>query len=140
MNFNGGTFAIDVLSNAGPGSGHDFLSVNAPTKINALTNLTINLGGYAPAIGQTFTIIDDANNDPITGGGPTTSFRVNGIVATQGTTFTSSGFYFQFNYAAGFNSNDIVLTAVIPEPGSVAMLLGGFGLLAGFKRFRRRAA
>jgi len=33
--------------------------------------------------------------------------------------------------------NDIVLTA-IPEPGTWGMILGGFGMLIGFQRFRRR--
>jgi hypothetical protein len=29
-------------------------------------------------------------------------------------------------------------TTAIPEPGAIAMLLGGFGTLLGFQRFRRR--
>jgi hypothetical protein len=29
-------------------------------------------------------------------------------------------------------------TVTIPEPGAIAMLLGGFGTLLGFQRFRRR--
>jgi hypothetical protein len=33
--------------------------------------------------------------------------------------------------------NDIVLTA-IPEPGTWGMILGGFGMLIGFQRFRKR--
>ena len=46
----------------------------------------------------------------------------------------------QITYAGGSDLNDVVLTAV-PEPGSVALMLGGFGLLFGFQRHRpgRRA-
>jgi hypothetical protein len=34
--------------------------------------------------------------------------------------------------------NDIELVGVIPEPGSVTLLLGGLGLLASGRRLRRR--
>jgi len=35
------------------------------------------------------------------------------------------------------SGNNLVLT-VIPEPGSLSALLGGFGVLLGLQRFRRR--
>jgi hypothetical protein len=45
---------------------------------------------------------------------------------------------FRIDYDGG-NGNDVVLTGVIPEPGSAALLLGGLGLLAGGRRVRRRS-
>ena len=80
-----------------------------------------NAGGLAAG---TYTLFDAAS--PITG--TLDSANLSGPVGT-GLTGTLS---------VDNVNNDIKLT-VVPEPGAFISLLGGFGLLAGVRRFRRRS-
>ena len=69
-------------------------------------------------------------------------------IPTNLSTFSQGGQSFEINYlynpSSAFASTntggtDVALLAVaVPEPGSLATLTGGLGLLAGLQRFRRR--
>ena len=69
-------------------------------------------------------------------------FAADGVGNTIGDVIIG-GQEFALSYTGIYGSNstiggnDIVLTA-IPEPGMWGMILGGFGMLAGFRRLRRR--
>jgi len=56
------------------------------------------------------------------------------IVGTQEYALSYTG---SFGTNSTTGGNDVVLTA-IPEPGTWGMILGGFGMLVGFQRFRKR--
>jgi hypothetical protein len=131
---NGGTFALQ-LNGATVGTGYDQLNVTGTVSITGNTPLTLALG-YNPADGvDSFVIVNNDGTEKVT----TTGFLTfNSQVLGEGATFTASGQSFRLTYAGGTNANDIVLQA-IPEPATVMSLLGGAGLLLGFRRSRRAA-
>ena len=47
----------------------------------------------------------------------------------EGQTFIDDGTAFQIHYNAG-DGNDVSVQVVVPEPGTILALLGGFGVLA----------
>ncbi len=152
LTFSGGTLAINVFGTAGAGTngGHDHLGTSGldgnsnvllvpSVTITAPTNLTINLGAFVPTPNvDKFTFISDGSGySPITN----SYFVVNGVTAAPGVTFQVGPYGFQINYADGGGS-DITLNSVtpVPEPGSLALLLGGVGLLGLMSRRRQRKA
>ncbi len=50
--------------------------------------------------------------------------------------FYIGGYGFQLDYNGGFGETEVQLVAV-PEPGALASLIGGMGMLLGLQRFRR---
>ena len=113
--------------------------------------VTLNaVGGYVPAVGDTFYVIINQGGQPINGtfsdaplaGPPSSSFATfkDGAGDTFEISYTASS---TIGGAAGFTpglGNDVavqVLT-VIPEPGSLAAVISGMGMLLGLQRFRRR--
>jgi len=68
----------------------------------------------------------------------------------QGTSFTTDGYTFTIDYATNFinsttvsnigTGNDVVLElTAVPEPGTIATVISGFGMLVFMMRSRRRA-
>ena len=108
-------------------------------------------GGYVPTTGDTFYVIINQGGQPINGtfsdaplAGPASS--------TTGTFTDAAGDTFAISYTAsstvggqaGFTpgqGNDVALQLLtaIPEPGSLAAVISGIGMLLGLQRFRRRA-
>ena len=127
--FAGGTFALELASAASA----DKLNVTGTVSLNANTALTLALlGGYVPAPGDSWTIIDNDGTDPVSLG----SFRFTsaGNPIQPLTPFTLGATQYVLNYAGG-TGNDLVLQAV-PEPITAALLLGGALGLVGFTRRR----
>ncbi len=120
----GSTLSLEINGTT-LGTGYDQLSVTGGVDI---TGATLTLGGTfnGGPTSDLFTILLNDGGDLISG---TFAGLSEGAHA-----FSSSGQEFTISYVGG-TGNDIVLTAV-PEPGSAALLLGGFGMLV-FRRRRR---
>lgn len=131
LNFNGGTLALE-LNGITAGTDYDQLSATGSVAFSANTPLTLSLG-FDPVDGvDAFTIVSNDLADSVNTAGGLFSFG--GTPLAQGATFTASGQAFSISYTGG-DGNDVVLAA-IPEPASIAMLLGGLGVL-GARRRRR---
>jgi len=131
-NSGGGNFAVQ-LKNKNVGN-YDQLSVFGFVDITN-TNLALALDpAFAASPGDQFPILlnDDTggSSDPIFG------------QFAQGTSITVGINQFQIhydgNFDAGLQGNDVYLQYVVPEPGTVAIMLGGFATLIGLGRARRR--
>ena len=95
---NGGTFNADLLGTTA-GSGYDRLAVAGTVSLGG--NLSVNLG-FAPAVGQVFTIIDNGGGSAVSG---TFAGRPEGSVLNL-----ANGFL-RISYVGG-TGNDVTLTAV----------------------------
>ena len=84
-----------------------------------------DLGGGALALGTSFVIIDNTAGSPI-----------NGVFSNlaDNSTFTNNGNTYRVSYEGG-TGNDLTLS-VIPEPGAIALIFLGCGVLLG-GRMRR---
>jgi autotransporter-associated beta strand protein len=89
------------LNGTTAGSGHDQLKVLGTVALAGSLNVTLGTG-YTPAIGDTFTILDNDDVDPISG-----SF--NGLA--EGGLLAVGNDFFQITYAGG-DGNDVVLEKV----------------------------
>jgi autotransporter-associated beta strand protein len=98
------TFWVE-LNGPIPGSGHDQLNVKGSVNLNNCT-LSSSLG-YAPALGDSFTIINNDGDDAVKG-------TFNGL--PEGATFAVGTDLFQISYAGG-DGNDVVLTR-LAAPGA----------------------
>jgi len=103
-----GLFAFE-LNGSTPGSGYDQLKVKGTVNLGAqIANLSVTLG-YASALSNSFTIIDNDGADAVTG-------IFNGL--PEGSIQNISGTRFKLSYIGG-TGNDVVLTQIEPwqQPG-----------------------
>lgn len=115
-------------------SAYDQVNVTGGVDLNGST-LNFILG-YAPTIGDSYKLINNDNTDAV--GGIFTGLPQ---AATFDTTYDLTTYRFRVDYAGGLGANDVVVTNVsIPEPSTVAMVLGFSGLLAVGRRRRQVAA
>ena len=126
-----GTFGIRTGVSGSPGSfDNDALAVgggNTLTLNSAVLSLTagpaaLSAGSGSVTGGQTFTIVN----------GPNTGTFLND--PNGSTVFDNNGDQFVIAY----NASSITLQA-IPEPGSWALMIGGFGMLGCWRKMRRNA-
>lgn len=135
LTLNGGTLAFEFNGRT-VGTQYDQINVTGMVSLTANTAFTLSLG-FIPAVGDTFTIINNDDIDALNRG--TFALSFGGTPLTEGALFsTANGVQFRITYAGGIDNNDVVLTTTIPEPASVASLIGGVGMLLGMQRFRRR--
>lgn len=109
--FTGGTYQAE-LGGTIACTGYDQLKVTGTVDLGTATTLTTSLyGGFKPAAGNTFTIIDNDLADAVTG-------TFTGMA--EGATFTVDGYVFKISYVGG-DGNDVVLTTVsvpaVPDTG-----------------------
>jgi autotransporter-associated beta strand protein len=98
-------FAAD-LNGTIPGSGYDQMNVHGTVALsNAILSLTL---GYTPALGDTFTIINNDGADPVSG-------TFNGLPA--GALLTNGATIFRIAYNGG-DGNDVILTTTLGAPAS----------------------
>ena len=124
--------ALNIEINAAGVAGTDFDRLVANGTVD-ITSATLSLrGSYTAAASDLFFVLLNDSTDAITG-------TFSGI-AEGGTVLAPSGQQYQVFYAADFagttttGGNDIALLAVVPEPASATLLLGGLALLAGARR------
>jgi autotransporter-associated beta strand protein len=113
----GATYLVD-LDGAAVGTQYDQANVGGAVSLGSATlALTVSLK-LAP--GTIFNIISNDLTDPVTG-----------IFAglPEGATFAQGGQTFVISYQGG-DGNDVVLTAVVPEPATLALFCVGVTLLA----------
>ncbi|MHA3772882.1 hypothetical protein ACXR0O_15215 [Verrucomicrobiota bacterium sgz303538] len=120
----GGTLALEINGRT-VGTQYDQINVTGMVSLTANTAFTLSLG-FIPAVGDTFTIINNDDIDAINRG--TFALSFGGTPLTEGALFsTANGVQFRITYAGGIDNNDVVLTTTIPEPASVASLIGALG-------------
>ena len=96
----GSTYFVEI-NGATVGSEYDRTDVTGTV---TLANATLSLSfGFTPAIGDTFTIINNDGSDAIGG-------TFNGLA--EGSTITFGAAELTISYAGGSNSNDVVLTVI----------------------------
>ena len=100
------------LDGISPGTGYDQLVVLGSTNLQFRALDLDLLNGFTPTLGTQFTIIDDRFTGPITG-------AFNDL--PQNAVFFADGQAFQINYLGG-DGNDVVLTAVVPEPSALVLV------------------
>lgn len=126
-NFNGGRVGIDLAGTVA-GDGYDQLSVLLN---GSLTDRILDvdlLNNFSPVLGTQFTIIDDTFTGAVTG-------TFTGL--PQGAVFFADGRAFQIDYLGG-DGNDVVLTAVVPEPSSLIFAFAPLAAIACAGSRRRR--
>jgi fibronectin-binding autotransporter adhesin len=106
------------------GTGYDQLNVATGGVTITGSNLVVTVGTTL-SVGQQFTILNKVAGGPIIG------------TFAQGSTVTSGIYTFSINYAGGSeDNNDIVLTVVVPEPGT--WIVGALAFAALVLMQRRR--
>jgi len=107
-----GGFVSEVAS----ATDYDKLKVNGALTINPSATLTVNaVGGFVPAAGDTFTLIENTSSSPTTG---TFSGKPAGATVPVG------GVNKTLEYAFGSGANDVILST----PGAPAIILTGGNL------------
>jgi hypothetical protein len=85
--------------------------------------------GFSANPGDIFALVLNDGADAVTG-----TFSQGGTVTVGANQFNIT---YDANLDGGTVGNDVALTYVVPEPGALAILLGGFGTLVGLRRRRR---
>ena len=108
LTLNAGTELAIGLGGTTAATGYDQIDVSGAVDLTGATlNLSL-LGGFTPAMGNSFTIIDNDGADAVAG-----TFA--GLA--EGATVTVSGYQFKISYIGG-DTNDVVLTVVgVPSSG-----------------------
>lgn len=110
--------------------------VNASALTLAVDNVQLTLmdlgGNVGLSQGTILTLVDYADGG-LTGG----LFEIGGNPILDDTSFVFGANVFRLSYNGADNATSAVILEAIPEPGSAALLLGGFGILVGARRKRR---
>ncbi|MBC8107712.1 MAG: autotransporter-associated beta strand repeat-containing protein [Anaerolineae bacterium] len=129
LGFAPGSPAIEFeLAGTNAGVNYDQLVVLESNTLTGRLLAVDLLNGFTPALGTQFTILDDRFSGAVTG-------AFNGL--PQNTVFLADGLAFQISYFGG-DGNDVVLTAVIPEPSSLIFVFAPLAAIA-FSGSRRRS-
>jgi autotransporter-associated beta strand protein len=107
----------------------DKIVANGISLLSGSTITFTDLGSTPLALGTTFTILDNTSAGAISG---TFANLTNGQIVAIGPNS------YQASYFGGTPANNLILTAVVPEPSTWAMLVVGAGLLVGAQRLRRK--
>ncbi|MCA9172330.1 MAG: hypothetical protein KDB23_31915, partial [Planctomycetales bacterium] len=89
------------LNGTTPGTGYDQLVIDGSLELTGDLEVTL---GYTPAVGESFTIINNASTNATTG-------AFNGL--SEGSLFSVGSQVFSITYQGGTDSNDVVLTRVL---------------------------
>lgn len=103
------------LNGPTPGTGYDQIAV---TGLMSLKGTLTILPGFVPALGDSFTLIDNDENDAVVG-------TFGGM--PEGTVVKVAGFDYRISYAGG-DGNDVVLTRVPLATGGTTLTAAGAGV------------
>ena len=92
-------------------SGYDQVQASGAVSVSGSSLQLSLINGFKPAVGNSFTIIDNTGGNGVTG-----TFS---NLSSQGSTITVGGYIFKVSYT-GNGDNSIVLTVVSPASGSAA--------------------
>ncbi len=130
---------------------YDQAHVTGSISLGGDIQLTLNTaGGYVPTPGDTFYVIVNSGGQPING--TFSDAPLSGPASSSFATYSdAAGDVFEISYTAsaavggqaGFTpgqGTDVAVQffSVVPEPGSLAAVISGMGMLLGLQRFRRR--
>ena len=142
LSLNGGAHLAIEIGRTAAGAGtlsNDRVNVTGGITLasGADLQLTMATGQFSPILGDVLYLVINDSVDAVSG----VFTQLNGVNTNlnEGSQFTFNSQTYQISYAANFSggsANDIALT-VVPEPGTWAMLVGGFGVLIGFQRRRK---
>jgi T5SS/PEP-CTERM-associated repeat protein len=119
-------FAVELIGNGG-GQHDQIVTLGTVSVSNSVLSLTL---GYAPALGDAFTIISNLGPNTVFG----TFIDPQGDVLTNNATFIAGSTTFQINYAGDASGQDVVLTAVVPEPSTCFLVALGVAGVFGLSR------
>lgn len=91
-------------------SGYDRLNVTGTVNVTGATLKVSRYNNFAPAVGNTFTIISNDGSDAIVG-------TFSGLA--EGAEFTEGGYTYQVSYAGG-DGNDVTIKVTKVDPDAVA--------------------
>lgn len=143
-----GNFNVDLIGTT-PVSGYDVTRLTSATAAvalgdgtvsssNAILNLSID-PGLVLVGGEKFVLFDNLSSSDKTNTG---LFKIGANTLSEGEIFSVGARQFQINYNAvggldaSFAANDVVLTAIVPEPAAVALCAASLSILT--LRRRRR--
>lgn len=141
------TSVLDVeLGRNGTLATSDLTNVNGTVTIisGADLRLTLYTGLITPETNDVFFLISNNGDDVIDG--VFTSLNGKATTLSQGSQFTWNEQLWEISYQANTTTsllsggNDVAIMAVVPEPSTWALLVGGVGMLAFGQRLRRRMA
>jgi autotransporter-associated beta strand protein len=112
------TYRVE-LNGPAPGSGYDQLNTSGNIVLAGALDATL---GFAPGTNETFTIISNEGAQPVVG-------TFNGL--PEGSVLLASGVQFRISYAAGSDSNDVVLRQLsqVTAPTINTIAVAGNGVI-----------
>ena len=125
------TFAVE-LNGSADGQYDRIVTLGTVSVSNSVLSLSL---GFTPLVGDTFTITSNL--------GPSAVFGVfvdpQGDVLLDNAIFVVDGTTFEISYTGNADGQDVILTAVIPEPAAWLLTVLGIVALLGGRRLRRCA-
>jgi hypothetical protein len=120
-------------------SSYDRVNVSGTASLDQADLVISTLPGFGVITGEKYFLVANDGADAVTG-------TFSGLL--DNSTFSVGSAQFRINYTGDLTGNtttggnDVVLTALntVPEPSSLMALIGGAGILAGLRRFRRTLA
>jgi T5SS/PEP-CTERM-associated repeat protein len=126
----GSTFTVELDGDA-EGQYDRIVTLDTVSVSNSILNVSL---GFTPLVGESFTIISNLGPGVVSG----MFVDGEGNALANDATFAVDGTTFEISYGGNPDGQDVVLTAVVPEPGT--WMLVGLGMVALYGGRRRRTS
>jgi Tol biopolymer transport system component len=110
LTMNTGSILDEQIGGTTACSGYDQTNVTGSVTLTSPTLNATLYGGFVPAVGDAFTIINNDGSDPVSG-------TFNGLA--EGASFVASGVTYRISYVGG-SGNDVVLSVTAVNPAVAA--------------------